>query len=426
MANRLTVARVGAAVLAASAALVLSSALPANADNGPSGNGPSADPSVTASPDPSGDPKETKGNVWLKGRGEEPTVLIALKAKDGTEILTYCVEININEGGRRTTMVQVPWTDYPDQNSAFNKNKDKINWILNNSYPMLDVAALSTAAGTPTTLSPQEAVEGTQAAIWNLSDGTNLDTNNQHNDANVKALYGYLLSTATALPQPTAAPTLSIDSPSSTKGETGGRIGPFTVDTNLQLLTLTSQLPAGVTIEATDAQGNAVALNKIVDGTKVWFVTPTGISAGDGSFTVSGDQQIGQLFVGSDVAAKASLPGGIKKNCKGATVQSLIVAKSTALAKTVTASWTVPVVTTTTTAPPSESTTPTGTETTTPTTSSTVVVAPTTTTAPPAVANTSSSLPFTGVNVLAPVGLAVVLIAAGGTFLVLQRRRRRA
>jgi hypothetical protein len=42
------------------------------------------------------------------------------------------------------------------------------------------------------------------------------------------------------------------------------------------------------------------------------------------------------------------------------------------------------------------------------------------------VANTGSSLPFTGVNVLAPVGLAVVLIAAGGTFLLLQRRRKRA
>jgi TQXA domain-containing protein len=419
MANRLTVARVGAAVLAASAALLLTSALPAAA-----ANGPSADPSVTASPDPHGD--QFPGHVWLKGRGKEPTVLIALKAKDGgPDILTYCVEINISEGGTHATMVQVPWTDYPDQNAAFNKNKDKINWVLNNSFPMLDVAALSTAAKTPGTLSPQEAVEGTQAAIWNLSDGTKLDGQDPHNDANVTALYSYLLGTATALPQPTDAPTLKIDSPSSTKGETGSRIGPFTVDTNLQLLALTSQLPAGVTIEAADAQGKAVDLNKIVNGTRIWFNTPAGISPGDGTFTVSGDQQIGQLFVGKDVADKATLPGGIRKNCKGATMQSLIVAKSTALSKSASASWTVPIVVSTTTTPPSVSTTPTGTASTTPTTSA-VAVAPTTTTAPPAVADTGSSLPFTGVNVLAPVGLAVVLIAAGGTFLLLQRRRKRA
>jgi TQXA domain-containing protein len=419
MSNRLTLARVGAvAVVAASATLVLS-ALPAAAANGPAGNSPNANALTTASPDHSGD--EYRGAVSLQGRGSEPTALIALKPKGGgPDILTYCVEINVGEGGSSAKMVQVPWTDYPDQSSAFDKNRDKINWVLHNSFPTLDVDALSAAAKTPTTLKPEEAVEGTQAAIWNLSDGTKLD---KHNDAAVTALYTYLLANATALPQPTATPTLSIDSPSSTSAETGGKIGPFVVDTNLQLLALTAQVPPGVTVTAQDAQGNPVDLSKIVNGTKVWFNPASGISPGNGTFTVSGDLQLGQLYVGKDVADKAKLPGGIRKNCKGATMQSLIVAQSTSLSKSATASWTAPTQsstppTTTTTAPPTTTST-------TPTTSSAVVVPPTTTSTP-VVANTSNSLPFTGVNVLAPVGLAVVLIGAGGAFLILQRRRKRA
>jgi TQXA domain-containing protein len=421
MSNRLTLARVGAAAVVVASATIVLSALPAAAANGPVGNGPAANASTTASPDPHGD--KYGGTVYLRGRGSEPTALIALKPRaGGPDILTYCVEINVREGGSSSKMVQVPWTDYPDQNAAFNKNRDKINWVLHNSFPTADLTALSTAAKTPTTLSPEEAVEGTQAAIWNLSDGTRLNTS--HNNANVDALYAYLLANATALPQPPASPTLQIDSPSSTSGDTGTAIGPFVVDTNLELVALTAQVPPGVTVTAQDAQGNPVDLTKIVNGTKVYFHPSAGLSPGNGTFTISGDLQLGQLYVGKDVADKAALPGGVRKNCKGATMQSLIVAQSTSLSRSANASWTAPVQssappTTTTTAPPSSTSS-------TPSSTTSAVVVPPTTTAPPAVANTSSSLPFTGVNVLGPVILAIVLIGAGGAFLLLQRRRKRA
>lgn len=404
MASRFTLARVGAAVLGASAALMLS-ALPATAAGGP----------TTAHPDPSGDLYQ--GSVVLTGGREEPTTLIALKSSTGPEIFTYCVEIKVSEGGPTTTMVQVNWTDYPDQSAAFNTNKDKINWILHNSFPTLSAADLSKAAHTPTTLTKQQAVEGTQAAIWHESDSVNLDLNNPKNGANVKALYSYLVGNTATLPQPPANPTLAITSPSSTTGTAGSRIGPFVVDTNLQALSLTSQVPQGVTVVAVDANGASVSPTQITNGTKIYFRTSSGIAAGSGTFTLQGDAQAGQLFVSQDVADAAAKPGGVKQNCKhGGAHQSLIVAQSTSTTKSAGAKWTVATVPTTTTTP----------STTTPSTTAGSVAAPTTTV--PAVVNTSGSspLPYTGVNIIAPVALAVVLIGAGGAFLLIQRRRKRA
>jgi TQXA domain-containing protein/LPXTG-motif cell wall-anchored protein len=394
MATRFTLARVGAAVLGAAAALTLS-ALPATAANGSS---------TTANPDPHGD--KYSGSVWLKGDKHEPTTLIALKPKGGgADILTYCVEISVNEGGPSVDMVQVPWTDYPDQKADFNTNRDEINWILHNSFPTLNVDDLSKAAGTPTTLTKQEAVEGTQAAIWHDSDGVDLDTSK--NNANVDALYNYLVGNQQKLPQPATDASVTITSPSNTSTEAGGRIGPFVVKTNMQSLQLTADVPSGVTVQAVDSSGKAVDANHITDGTKVYFVTKSDAAAGHGSFTLTGDAQLGQLFVGKDVSDSIKQAGRLTKNCKHS-YQSLIVAKSVTVPATAKASWTVETV-------PSSSSTP------------TASTSPSTTPAPVVgAAGGTGQLPYTGVNILWPVALAVVLIGGGGAFLLLQKRRKRA
>jgi TQXA domain-containing protein len=403
MASRLNLARVGALVLGASAALMLA-ALPASADTG----------TATATVDSHHD--LDFGSVKLKS-GNETTALMALKVADGSEILTYCVDISAPEGGNGTTMTQVPWTDYPDAKSPFNKNEGKINWILHNSFPTLDTAALSKAAGITTTLSDVKAVEGTQAAIWHFSDGTDLANNG--NNADVVKLYNYLVGTAVDLPQPPADAHLALTSPSSTSGKSGDKIGPFVVDTNLQLLALTSQVPSGVKVEAVDAQGNAVALDKIVNGTKIYFDVDSDTAAGNGTFTITGGLQIGQLFVGQDVVDASHKPGGVKQNCKTPLHQSLIVAESKTQSVTGAGSWVVPT--------PPTTTTTTTTTTTAPPSTTTAVVAPTTDTTAPSVVNTASPKPlaYTGVSIFLPVLIAVVLILAGAGFLIVQRRRKR-
>jgi TQXA domain-containing protein len=288
---------------------------------------------------------------------------------------------------------------------------------LHNSFPTVDVTTLAKTVNAAGGLTKAQAVEGTQAAIWHLSDGVDLNANG--NDASVVALYNYLVNNATSLPQPSSNPTLTVDAPGNTSGAAGDKIGPFTVHTNMGTVTVTGAVPPGVTIGAVDASGKQVALDQVTDGSKVYFDTSAGISPGSGSFTVSGDSQLGQLFIGKDEANTPGKPGYAKQNCKTKPVQSLIVAQSTTLSQSEKASWTATV--TSTTPPPSSTTAPPS------STSTAPVVAPTTTkAAPPAVKDTSGSLPFTGVNVLAPVLLAVVLIGAGGGFLLLQRRRRRA
>lgn len=399
MASRLNLARVGALVLGASAALMLA-ALPASADTGTS----------TATVD--SHHNIDQGTVRLT-RGSEPTALMGLTAADGSEILTYCVDISAPEGGQGTTMTQVPWADYPDANSPFNKNSGKINWILHNSFPTVDTAALSKAAGISKTLSDVQAVEGTQAAIWHFSDGTDLAK--QGNDAAVTKLYNYLVGGAADLPPASLTVTPATDS-----GKAGDKIGPFVVNTNLQLLALTYSVPSGVKVEAVDAQGNAVAPNKIGNGTKIYFDVDSDAAAGDGKFTITGNLQVGQLFVGPDVVAASHKPGGVKQNCKTPRYQSLIVAASRTQSVTGTGSWVVPT--------PPTTTTTTTTTTTAPPSTTTAVVVPSTDTTPPSVVNTASPKPlaYTGVSIFLPVLIAVVLILAGAGFLIVQRRRKRA
>jgi TQXA domain-containing protein len=420
MASRLNLARLGAAVLGAATALVLSAALPANADSAPS---PSSTATVNGD-DIAGTPLNLD---YTDGHGKNGThqvtpVLIGLKLADGTVVHTYCIELNV-ELNPKVPMKEAGWDAYPDANSLFNKNNTEINWILHHSFPQVsDLSALSRTAGLGDTISKADAIAGTQAAIWHYSDGANLAGGA---DADITGLFKYLTGSANAgQAQPTgsngtADPKLSIDPTTEMAGAAGDKIGPFTVSTNMTGLELASQVPSGVTL--VDGDGNTLDPAKITNGTKVYFKVPAGAASGAGSFTLSSPDTIGELFVGTSTGQSNGglQTHGARSNCAPQILtQSLIIAQ-TSVSATAKANWAAGVVTSSTT-PSTGATTPV-----TSTTSSTpAVVAPTSTT--PAVTNTanSSSLPFTGVSLFAPIALAIVLIGGGGTFLLLQRRKK--
>ena len=48
----------------------------------------------------------------------------------------YCVEIHTSID-REHAMVEQPWDEYPNADSPFNQNRDKINWILHNGFPVM-------------------------------------------------------------------------------------------------------------------------------------------------------------------------------------------------------------------------------------------------------------------------------------------------
>ncbi|MBO0839732.1 MAG: thioester domain-containing protein [Sciscionella sp.] len=405
MKTRLLRAGIGASIIGASVAIAVAM-LPANADP------------ATGTVDPAQDQDGLVVN--MAGEGHVPTVLFGLKLNNGNDLHTYCVELTTSQDPKHPNMTEVPWNAYPNASSAFNKNRDKINWVLHNSYPdVQDLAALSAKTHRP--LTAQEAIAGTQAAIWHYSDGATLQRNavpsGGGKSADVYALYRYLTGKDNVgIPdEPPAA--LSI-SPESQTGKSGDKIGPFIVSTTAKSIDLTSKFPAGVTL--VDENGKNVKSSDIANGTKIYFKVPANSADGDGSFTLNANATVdtGRLFIGSDN--------------KDHPTQSQIVATAneTSLSATGKAHWTAAPVSTTTGTPTSPPTTTSAA----PTSVSSAPVAPTaprttpSTTAPstPAVANASnnSNLPNTGASILGPTVLGIALVFGGGLLVFLQRRRR--
>lgn len=426
MASRLNLPRLGAAVLGASAALLLSVALPANA-------APGQTPApVVGHMDGAADEVGTSVTMDYTDNGKQvenkvPTVLFGLLLKDGTLLHTYCGQLTVGLQ-RGIPLVRTDWGNYPDPSSPFETNDRQINWVLHHSYPQVtDLGALSKAAGLPDTISKADAIGATQAAIWSFSDNGTL----AKADADITGLYRYLTGGAnTGLDEPTnasdlpAKPTLSVTPGSAAPGQAGGKIGPFTVHTNVPAddgLEMSATLPAGVTL--TDTSGNTIDPKKIADGTQFFVNVPAGTPSGQGSITLSTPDSVGELFVGTSNGQDDGQPQhfGAHPNCSPPLRDQAQMVAETSVTATAKFQWVAQsqgTGTTTTTPTSATTTTPTGSTTAT-TTSPAAVAAPTTT-------NTSggSNLPFTGVSLVVPLGLAILLIGGGVTFLLLQRRRR--
>ncbi|CAL9656727.1 hypothetical protein SUDANB95_06794 [Actinosynnema sp. ALI-1.44] len=407
MAPRLTLKRVGAAVLGAS--LVLASAsLPAYAG------------AVKVTPHK---PANQEGlEVFLKEKDGHPTDvrLIGLKiSEDGKETTAraYCVELpTLLQDG--TPLEEVAWDKHPNAGTKFKENGAKINWILHNSFPVVDEEALSKKLGR--TFSDREAIAGTQAAIWHFSDGANLDKDNPtkldhtdgdgKSDEDVVALYEYLLAEAEKNPIPQEpSPTLEID-PKVVKGKADGvPFGPFKIKSTASLVVFTANLPTGVTLtdEAGDPLDDAPASQGLAAQTtdtelEAWVKVEPGTAPGKADFAVKASAELrhGRLFVSSDKEQKT---------------QSLIIAEPTKVEvkDKVTAEWTEGTQPTT----PSETTT----------TTTTTTTAPTTTTTPaPAAGGGDDDLASTGASIFVPLLIGLGLLGAGAAALIIVRRKKTA
>jgi TQXA domain-containing protein len=373
--------KLGAALVGASVALMLSGALPAGAAG------------VAGKIDRSLD--ESGLEVYLGGNDVFATNLIGLSLPGNAKLQTYCIEIETVIPKDAPPMVEAPWDAYPHETSPFRKNNAKINWLLHNSYPFLKIEAVRKAladngATLDHELSTKEAIAATQAATWHFSDDKNLDRKHPTPGArpsagNVLALYDFLIGAKNVgmANQPTA----SLDiTPKTLAGDIGKLVGPFKVATSAGKITkLTPKIPAGVKI--TDKDGKELAASAIKDGSEIFVSVPADATPGDGSFGLEATAPVstGRVFVS----------GGVKS-------QSLIVAQSEAanLAVGATASWKAAA-----TAP---------TSTTTPTTAAPVPQA------------SNGALANTGVSIFVPISLGVLLLAAGAGALLFLRRRARA
>jgi TQXA domain-containing protein len=404
MAGRFKLARAGAAVVGASVTLMMTAAIPAGAE-------PASGMVDTAG--------YTHGHhVNVGGNNTDINAsLITLELSDGTRLQMYCVEIN-TDIDKKHKMVEKPWDSYPNEASPFNENRDKINWVLHNGYPVVGTEALTTLLTEQGTtlkngIDAKEAISATQAAVWHFSDGTNLNEKNplpagpQSAKADVVALYRYLVGEANVgiTDQPTAALEIA---PNDLSGEAGTRIGPFTVSTTGDVDKLTTSLPDGVKI--TDVDGVELTADKIKNGAALYLDVPADAEEGAGTFelTATASVDTGRLFVGEKYGKK-------KKT------QSLIVAtaESSEIVASAGGRWTAaPVTTTTETTPPSETTT---------TTETAPSETPSTTSTTPAPQpKADDQLAETGASIFTPILIGLVLVGAGVGALFFQRHRKRA
>ncbi len=347
-------------------------------------------------------------------------VLFGLRADDGALLQAYCVEISVPIASPDVEMSEVPWDAYPEPDAPFAENSPKILWVLQHSYPVLSVEEIEAALPDVTFndgLSADEAITATSTAVWTFSDAITVDldditTENDEIDADVRALYEYLIGEENVGIGEQPEPALSLD-PTSLSGEAGSVLGPFTVSTNAEAVDVTADLPEGV--ELVDAEGAPLG-GQVGNGDTFGVDVPEDAEAGEGTVRLHAEANLstGRLFVGSTEEIRT---------------QSLILAQSekTELSVEGTVDWTAgptPTPTPTPSETPSETPTPTPSETPsetpTPTPSDTPSETPSESPTPTPSETPDEDLPDTGASpaLLLTVGLG--LVAAAG--LLLRRR----
>ncbi|MGW2558956.1 LAETG motif-containing sortase-dependent surface protein [Streptomyces sp. NPDC001514] len=223
------------------------------------------------------------------GRDQElPAGLFEMTVDGGGKLKTYCIDIH-NPTQEQAKYLETPW----DQTSlGANKNAGKIRWILQHSYPQIDdLTGLADRAGTGP-LSERTAAAGTQVAIWRYSDAAQVEAL----DPAAEKLADWLEKEARSVEEPRAS--LSLE-PNAVSGKAGGRLGPVTVRTDANSVTVTPPADAAASgIKVTGKDGKPVT--SAVNGSELYFDIPSGTADGSASLTVQATTSVpvGRAFAG--------------------------------------------------------------------------------------------------------------------------------
>lgn len=258
---------------------------------------------------------KTYGQAVLRGADgsvrQIPAGLYEMRVDGGGMLQTYGVGVAGN-AQPQTRYTESGWSGTP---LAGNGEAARIRWVLEHSYPQLnDLAGLAKAAGAAA-LTAESAAAGTQVAIWRLADGVRVEAA----DPQAEKLADYLQREAGRLPEPPAS--LAVD-PGEVSGPLGTRIGPVTVRTSAQSVSVTPDAAAvAMGVRVVDAEGRPVTA--AANGSKLFFEVPAGTPDGTASVTVHGSTRVpvGRVFT-SGIPAQVQIVAGSS--------QSAAVAKATA------------------------------------------------------------------------------------------------
>lgn len=220
---------------------------------------------------------KTYGTAVVHDNGVDQQVsagLFEMSVDGGGMLQTYCIDLH-NPTQRDAQYQETSWSG-----TSLNGNKDagKIRWILQHSYPQVnDLAALADMAGAYG-LTEQDAAAGTQVAIWRYSDGADVDAL----DPQAEKLADYLQKNARNVAEPKASLTLD---PPAVSGHAGERLGPITVHTDADSVTVTPPADAaasGVKVVGKDGK----AITSAADGSRLYFDVPKDATDGSAALTV--------------------------------------------------------------------------------------------------------------------------------------------
>nr|WP_202498409.1 Cys-Gln thioester bond-forming surface protein [Streptomyces sp. SID5469] len=254
---------------------------------------------------------KTYGDAVIHDNGGDEQVSAGLfeMAVDGGGMLqTYCIDIH-NPTQKDARYQETPWSG---TSLSGNENAGRIRWILQNSYPQVNnLTALARQAGA-SGLTEQDAAAGTQVAIWRYSDGADVDAV----DPQAEKLADYLEKAARNLAEPAASLTLD---PPAVSGHAGERLGPVTVHTNADSVTVTPPVDAtanGVKIVGKDGK----AITSAADGRPIYFDVPKDAADGSVALTVQASTTVpvGRAFA-SESRSQTQILAGSSESTVSAT-----------------------------------------------------------------------------------------------------------
>jgi TQXA domain-containing protein len=228
------------------------------------------------------------------------TALFSLRvgARDSVRAYAARVDEEVRPG---TAYVESDWSDREDwaQVPGATDPADRAGWIVAHSFPQVDLTPLALGAGA-LHVDEAQAIAGTQAALWHVLDGAELDRD--ANDPAVVALYDHLVQGSSAAVDTVAGPSLEISPAQLEAVAPDAPLGPLTVASagTGSLRVSVRGAPASWLVD-----GDGRQVSRAGDGDRVYLDVDPSVPAGVVTLHVHGEGvplSEGRLFAGRDGA----------------------------------------------------------------------------------------------------------------------------
>ncbi|WP_181157580.1 VaFE repeat-containing surface-anchored protein [Microbacterium sp. MYb62] len=243
----------------------------------------------------------------------------------------YCVENQITARTGATGQVG-DFSDYVGSNYFTDPAvQGKVLWVLAHSYPALSLEEFGAAAGVPG-ISRDDAIEATQYAVWRYTDLT-FDASWPFETQGSEDAYWHLVNGANASPGLTPGDlevTASVSAPAASQ-TADSLIGPFVVATDQPTVSVASDPDAAIT----DAAGNPIDVDAVVDGQELFLDLRGTSTAGSATLTVTAD---GSSNTGKIITVP-TVTGGTPTEADHAQTMILVTPSDTATTAQATVGW---------------------------------------------------------------------------------------